>query len=127
MRMNETILTLYLKTYLEYLGKGKESFFITITDFEQELMEFLNMENFPEYSMAVVSANEYSRAVALRNDPIVQKIVLFTEDCTRKIDSLKDFQEYPFFPGESQVFWECVEKACGFKTDDGRHRFVNLL
>lgn len=127
MRMSETVLTLYIKKYLEYLGSGKESFFITITDFEQELMEFLNMENFPEYSMAVVSANEYSHAVALRNDPKVQKIVLFTEDCTRKIDSLKDFQEYPFFPEESQVFWECVEKACGFKTDDGRHRFVNLL
>lgn len=127
MRMNETVLTLYLKTYLEYLGRDKESFFITITDFEQELIEFLNMENFPEYSIAVVSANEYSHAVALRNDPKVQKIVLFTEDCTRKIDSLKDFHEYPFFPEESHVFWECVEKACEFKTDDGRHKFVNLL
>lgn len=127
MRMNETVLTLYLKTYLGYLERGKESFFITITDFEQELMGFLNMENFPEYSMAVVSTNEYSRAVALRNDPKVQKIVLFTEDCTRKIDSLKDFQEYPFFPEESQIFWDCVEKACGFKTNDGRHKFVNLL
>ena len=127
MRMNETVLTLYLKAYLEELGRGKESFFITITDFERELMEFLHMEDFPEYSMAVVSANEYSGAVALRNDPKVQKIVLFTEDCTRRIDSLKDFQEFPFFPEESGIFWTCVEKACGFKADEGRHRFVNLL
>lgn len=126
--MNENVLTLYLKTYLEYLGRGKDSFFITITDFEQELLNFLNLDNFPEYSMAIVNRNEYSHAVALRNNPDVQKIVLFTEDCTRKIDSLKDFQEYSFFPKESQVFWKCVERACGFHDTDGaRHKFVDLL
>lgn len=125
--MSESVLTLYLKAYLEELGRGKESFFITITDFERELMQFLNRESFPEYSMAVVDVDDYSCAVALRNDPRVRKIVLFTEDCTRRIDSLKDFQEFPFFPEESKLFWRCVEKACGFKADEERHRFVNLL
>lgn len=128
MKMNAEVMERYLHTYLQELERGKESFFITITDFEPELADYLKVERFPEYHMVIMKQEDYSHAVALRNNPDIQKIVLLTQDCTRKIDSLKVFQEYPFFARDSGIFWKCIEAACEIReVDKERRGFVDTL
>ncbi len=107
----------FMQTYIELLTGGRKEYFIAIVDIEKHLAEeFLARE--ADYAMAWFERREYSGAVVLRNDKSISRIVLFSNDSVKMIDSLKDFAEYPAVPEDKAVFWSCLDAAFGGEMND---------
>ena len=89
---------------------GQKDFFIAIVDLDKNLAEkFLRQET--DYVMTWFDRKEYSQAVVLRNDIKISRIVLFSNDSVKMIDSLKDFVEYPAISEDMNIFWRCLTAA----------------
>ncbi|MCI9139762.1 MAG: hypothetical protein HFI78_08675 [Lachnospiraceae bacterium] len=115
-----------METYIELLTKGLKEYFIAIVDIEKNLADkFLKRE--AEYAMTWFDRKEYSQAVVLRNDRNVSKIVLFSNDSVKMIDSLKDFVEYPAIPEDKSIFWNCLTKALGQEPDIDCKRVLDSI
>ena len=116
----------YMRTYIELLTKGRKEYFIAIVDIEKKLVDgFLKLE--ADYAMAWFERKEYSQAVVLRNDKSVSRIVLFSNDSVKMIDSLKDFVEYPAIPEDRDVFWQCLTAAFGQEPDNDCKRVLETI
>lgn len=116
----------YMRAYIELLTKGRKEYFIAIVDIEKNLVDgFLKQE--ADYAMAWFERKEYSQAVVLRNDINVSRIVLFSNDSVRMIDSLKDFVEYPAIPEDRDIFWHCLTAAFGQEPDNDCKKVLETI
>lgn len=117
----------YLKQYINVLTRGRQEFFLSFSDMEEEILQQLDREAFPEYCVVIVDQNDYSQAVRLRNDETVTKIVLLSGEGVKQIDSLKDFNEFSILPDDREVFWECIQKAFGVRPGEKMKAFLNTV
>lgn len=116
----------YMQTYIELLTKGRNEYFIAIVDIEKKLVDgFLKQE--ADYAMAWFERKEYSQAVVLRNNKTISRIVLFSNDSVKMIDSLKDFVEYPAIPEDMDIFWQCLTVAFGQQPDNDCKRVLETI
>lgn len=101
----------YLSAYIQELTNGKEEVFIAITDINEEMLpdEYL----LPVEGCLFVRAEQgdYADAVRYRNDGEIKKLVLLCSDSIRRIDSLKDFIEYPIIPEDRDLLWKLLIQA----------------
>lgn len=101
----------YLSAYIQELTNGKEEVFIAITDINAEMLpdEYL----LPVEGCLFVRAEQedYADAVRYRNDGEIKKLVLLCSDSIRRIDSLKDFIEYPVIPEDRDLLWKLLIQA----------------
>ncbi len=117
----------YIREYIKCLVGRNAEYFIAIVDIEWELAEEFVRENEREYKAAWFERRDYSRAVGLRNNPAVSKIVLFSNDSVKMIDSLKDFVEYPAIPEEKEVLWQCLETAFARELDESIRKVLETV
>lgn len=123
--MTEKIIR-YLQAYIRLLVKGQEEYFIAIADIEKNTAEeFIRQKT--DYEKAWFDRREYSQAVVLRNRTDVSKIVLFSDDSVKMIDSLKDFVEYPSIPDDKNIFWQCMAAAFGQEMDADCKKLLNTV
>lgn len=116
----------YMREYIELLTKSQQEYFIAIVDIEKKLAdEFLKQE--ADFAMAWFERKEYSQAVVLRNDKNVSKVVLFSNDSVKMIDSLKDFVEYPAISENKDIFWQCLTTAFGHEPDNDCKRVLETI
>lgn len=69
----------YIKEYIHFLVKGKEEFFISLCDIEEDLLSEVDTSELTEYEVVVMNSQNYSEAIRLRNDIEVKKIVLLVK------------------------------------------------
>lgn len=109
----------YLSAYIQELTDGKEDVFIAITDIGAEMLpdEYL----LPVEGCLFVRAEQedYADAVRYRNDGEIKKLVLLCSDSIRRIDSLKDFIEYPIIPEDKDLLWQLLIQAFEITGRDG--------
>ena len=123
--MTEKIIR-YLQAYISLLVKGQEEYFIAIADIEKNTAEeFIRRKT--DYEKAWFDRREYSQAVVLRNRTDISKIVLFSDDSVKMIDSLKDFVEYPSIPDDKNIFWQCIAVAFGQEMDADCKKLLNTV
>ena len=92
----------YLKTYITLLVEEKQEFFIAIVDVERELAsDFLESSGDTSYKAVWFERKDYAKAVRLRNNPDVRRIVLLSNDTVIMIDSVNDFCGISDFAGVS--------------------------
>ncbi len=107
----QSIFIKYIKHYIEILTEGRDEFFISLCDIDEEFLKSINSSDFQKYKVAVVNNEDYSEAVHYRNDINVQRIVLLSGEGIKQIDSLKDFNEYSVLPQDKDLLLECIEKV----------------
>ena len=117
----------YIREYMKHLVGNNTEYFIAIVDIERELAEEFMREKKEGYEAAWFERRDYSQAVALRNDRAVLRIVLFSNDSVKMIDSLKDFVEYPAIPEDKEVLWQCLETAFSKKLDDSIRKVLETV
>ena len=118
----------YLKKYITLLVKEKLEFFIAIVDVERELAsDFLESSGDTSYQAVWFERKDYAKAVRLRNDPDVRRIVLLSNDTVKMIDSLKDFVEYPILPEHREDLWCCLEAAFGVELDSECRKILGAV
>lgn len=118
---------IYLKAYIDKITANLSNFFIAISDIEYDLLEKIKNEDFDNYEVALVDRNNYYSAVVLRNDININKIVVLSSDSIKRIDSLKDFNEYPVIPEDNNFFWDIISETFGVCIDSKEKKFLNLL
>lgn len=101
----------YIRRYIELLTKGREEFFLSLCDIEEEILLETDSEAFSGYHVVIIDRKDYSEAVRLRNDTNVSRIVLLSGEGVRQIDSLKDFNEYSVLPEGREKIWNCLERV----------------
>ena len=101
----------YVDCYVSLLTEGKEEFFLSLCDVEEELLEGLDTSRLTEYRVIIVSNHNYAQAVKIRNTVDVSKIVLLSGEGVKQIDSLKDFNEYPILAEKRKILWDCLQAA----------------
>ena len=101
----------YVDCYVRLLTEGKEEFFLSLCDVEEELLEGLDTSGLTEYCVIIVSNHNYAQAVKMRNAVNVSKIVLLSGEGVKQIDSLKDFNEYPILAEKRKILWDCMQAA----------------
>ena len=99
----------YVGQYVEALTKGKDEYFLSLCDIEEEVLEGLDVSELTDFQVAVVSPRDYSAAVRLRNDTETDRIVLLSGEGVKQIDSLKDFNEYSVLCRDRGILWQCLE------------------
>lgn len=117
----------YLKEYISILTKGREEFFLSLCDIEEELLQKIQIPNYTEYQTIIVTNKDYSEAVRLRNDVDIKKIVLLSGEGIKQIDSLKDFNEYPLLSGKREVVLECLSKALDVHLERDIEHFLETI
>ena len=118
----------YLKTYITLLVEEKQEFFIAIVDVERELAsDFLESSGDTSYKAVWFERKDYAKAVRLRNNPDVRRIVLLSNDTVKMIDSLKDFVEYPILPECREDLWRCLEAAFGVELDSECRKILGAV
>ena len=118
----------YLKTYITLLVDGKPEFFIAIVDVEKELaLDFLKNSENTLYKTVWFERRDYAKAVRLRNNPDIQRIVLLSNDTVQMIDSLKDFVEYPILPEHLEDLWSCLEAAFEVELDSECRKILGTV
>ena len=117
----------YIREYIRHLVGSNTEYFIAIVDIERELAEEFVCEKKEGYEAAWFERRDYAQAVALRNDPAVLRIVLFSNDSVKMIDSLKDFVEYSAIPEEKKILWQCLETAFSRELDDGMRKVLETV
>lgn len=101
----------YIKEYIELLTGDKEEFFLSLCDIEEELLQELDVSSLTDYHVVLVDNKDYSKAVQLRNDIYVKRIVLLSGEGIKQIDSLKDFNEYSILSRDRTQIWTCLEQV----------------
>lgn len=99
----------YLKEYIKLLTGDREEFFLSLCDVEEELLKDLDVSSMTGYQVVKVDNRDYSKAVRLRNDVKVKRIVLLSGEGVKQIDSLKDFNEYSVLSRDRKLIWQCLE------------------
>lgn len=101
----------YLAAYIQELTAGKEEVFLALTDINAEMLP--NEYLLPVEGCQLIRAEQedYADAVRYRNDGEVKKLVLLCSDSVRRIDSLKDFIEYPMIPNDKNMLWKLLNQA----------------
>ncbi len=117
----------YIKEYIHFLVKGKEEFFISLCDIEEDLLSEVDTSELTEYEVVVMNSQNYSEAIRLRNDIEVKKIVLLSSEGVKHIDSLKDFNEYSVLDEKRSIIWECLEKVFGVKLKKEARKFLEVI
>jgi hypothetical protein len=126
--------TNYLALYIQELTNDKDVFYISICDIEYEIIDLLRDLKLDGIQVDLVNKTDYSIAVGHRNDTTINKIVVLTPDSIKKIDSLKDFNEYPIFPeidenSQNEYFWRIIKKVflIDKEFDSKVEKFINLI
>lgn len=117
----------YIKEYISVLTKGKEEFFISLCDIEEDLLEQIDVSELKDYEVVVMGKRNYAEAIRLRNDIDVKKIVLLSGEGVKHIDSLKDFNEYSVLNENRSNIWECLEKAFDTKFNKEVKGFLEVI
>lgn len=118
----------YLKTYIALLVDEKTEFFIAIVDVERDLAsDFLKNSEDTSYKTVWFERRDYAKAVRLRNNPDVRRIVLLSNDTVKMIDSLKDFVEYPILPERREDLWRCLEVAFEVELDSECRKILGAV
>ena len=117
----------YIKEYISILTKGKEEFFISLCDIEEDLLEQIDVSELKDYEVVVMGKRNYAEAIRLRNDIDVKKIVLLSGEGVKHIDSLKDFNEYSVLNENRSNIWECLEKAFDTKFNKEVKGFLEVI
>ncbi len=130
--MMESIYKSYLNALIEKLTENKNVYYISICDIEYEIIELLRDFKIEGVKIAIINKLDYSTAVKYRNDTSINKIVILTPDSVKKIDSLKDFNEYSIFPeidSYNNLFWGIIKKIFSLKKDISSKevKFINLI
>ena len=125
----ETLFEKYLKKYIEILTEGKEAFFIAITDIDKHLVDSLlrRAEFSSDYYVAWFERGDYAKAVQLRNNKNILKIILLSIESVKMIDSLKDFIECPVIPDDKNKMWVCLMEAFGQEFDSDTKKIVETV
>lgn len=115
----------YLKRYIDYRTKNNNVFQISICDIEFEIIGLLKDFNYRDIKIAIISdKKDYSQAVEYRNNLKIDKIVILSPISVKKIDSLKDFNEYTIFPNiqEDDVwFWTIIEEIFEMEKNETKN------
>lgn len=117
----------YIKEYVQIITDGQEEFFISLCDIEEELLEELDILELNGYTTVVVGNRDYSKAIRLRNDINVQKIVLLSGEGVKHIDSLKDFNEFSVLNEERSIVWRCLEEVFGIELNRDVRNFLEAI
>lgn len=117
----------YVKEYISILTKGKEEFFISLCDIEEDLLEQMDVSGLKDYEAVVIEKRNYAKAICLRNNIEVKKIVLLSGEGVKHIDSLKDFNEYSVLNENRSIIWECLEKVFGIKLKREVRKFLEVI
>lgn len=117
----------YIKEYVQIITKGQEEFFISLCDIEEELLEELDVLETNGYTTVVVGNRDYSKAIRLRNDINVQKIVILSGEGVKHIDSLKDFNEFSVLNEDRSLVWACLEKVFGITLNRDIKNFLEAI
>lgn len=117
----------YVSRYVKYLTEGKEEFFLSLCDIEEELLQDLDTTVFTDYRVVRVDSIDYSAAVRLRNDVSVVRIVLLSAEGIKQIDSLKDFNEYSVLSEDRQLLWKCLEEVLRVSLEPPVCTFLEVI
>ncbi len=117
----------YIQAYTEGLTEGKEEFFLSLCDIEEEFLERTKGSDFSGYRVVVVDRADYSEAVRCRNDSSVARIVLLSGEGVKQIDSLKDFNEYSVLSQSTELLWECLEQAFDITLGPKVRAFLEVI
>lgn len=117
----------YIDCYVDDLTKGKEEFFLSFCDIEEELLTDLDISPLQGYCVVVVNGRNYSEAVKMRNRPDVNKIVLLSGEGVKQIDSLKDFNEYSILGTNYASLWEYLGMAMQLVMRDEDKNFLTVI
>lgn len=117
----------YLVKYISKLTEGKEEFFISLCDMEEESLRGLDNGISDSYVTIVMDSKDYSEAVRVRNDVGVKQIVLLSGEGVKQIDSLKDFNEYSVLCDDREWLWECIEHTFTVRLAKKRREFLNVI
>lgn len=117
----------YIKKYIELLTAGKEEFFLSICDMDDELLESLDADNFSDFCAIILRDNDYSEAVKARNNNEIHRIVLLSGEGIKQYDSLKDFNEYSAMGEDENILWECLETALDISLDPKAEAFLGTV
>ena len=122
----------YLKEYIKNLTSNSVVYYMSICDIEYEIIDLLQDFKIEGVKVAIINKGEYSKAVEYRNNTTVSKIVLLTPDSVKKIDSLKDFNEYSVFPEveeNKEMFWGIIKTVFGLEDEQilKVEKFINLI
>lgn len=101
----------YLSAYIQELTNGKEEVFIAITDINAEMLPDEYLPPVEGCLFVRAEQEDYADAVRYRNDGEIRKLVLLCSDSIRRIDSLKDFIEYPIIPEDRDLLWKLLIQA----------------
>ena len=108
----------YLDAYIRELLDGKEEAFLAITDISPEMLPDTYLRPEKGYTLTRVDRDHYSDAVRYRNDGAIKRLVLLCEDSIRRIDSLKDFIEYPIIPGDKEMLWRILRNLFSVRKEN---------
>lgn len=108
----------YLDAYIRELLDGKEEAFIAITDISPEMLPDTYLRSGMGYTLTRVDRDNYSDAVRYRNDGAIKRLVLLCEDSIRRIDSLKDFIEYPIISGDREILWRILRSLFSVRKEN---------
>lgn len=118
----------YLNCYVRSLTEGKDEYFLSFCDVEEELLDGLDTSSLSEYCVIIVNNKDYSQAVRMRNTVEVSKIVLLSGEGIKQIDSLKDFNEYPIMAENREVLWKCLLRTFDLvRFSDGAKTFLSAV
>jgi len=119
----------YVGKYVEALTCGKEEYFLSLCDIEEEFLEGLDVSEFTGFRAAIVDHGDYSEAVRLRNDTEADRIVLLSGEGVKQIDSLKDFNEYSVLCRDRKILWSCLEDVLNLKgkINEATRTFLEVI
>lgn len=117
----------YIKKYIELLTTGKEEYFLSICDIDDELLGSLHTDNFSGFCAIILRENDYSEAVKARNNNEIHCIVLLSGEGIKQYDSLKDFNEYSALCEDEKILWECLENALDISLDPKAEAFLGTV
>lgn len=117
----------YVGRYVEALTRGREEYFLSLCDVEEEFLEGLDLSELTGFQVAIVNPRDYSEAVRLRNDTGADRIVLLSGEGVKQIDSLKDFNEYSVLCRDREILWKCLEAVLNLKISAAVRTFLEVV
>ncbi len=117
----------YIRQYIRALTAGREEFFLSLCDLEEEPLRILRETVFEQYTVVIVDQKDYSEAVRMRNDRRKRRIVLFSGEGVKQIDSLKDFHEYSVTGEDRGLFWQCMRTAFSLRMSKMVTDFLDAI
>ena len=124
---SKNFFTRYIYEYIRALAVERAEFFLSICDIEEDMLEMVDVDELYPYHVVIVSNNDYSKAVRLRNDASVNCIVLLSGEGVKQIDSLKDFNEYSILHPDRQIIWDCMEEVFEIQIDGKVQIFLDTI